>query len=85
MVEQRHTIKPWFGAKKRGLAKPISWQGWLVCFSYILFFVGDFFRIDSTSHSVSDTLRPFIIQVFITTVILLIIVSVTAENRHKKG
>lgn len=70
----------WFEAKKRGLAKPLSWQGWVIYFSYVLFVIGDFFRIDSTSHSVSDTLGTFIIQVFIATLIWWWIISRTQKR-----
>ncbi len=37
---------------------------------YVAFGVWDFIRIDATSHSASDTLRPFIIQMFALGVVL---------------
>ena len=41
----------------------------LAAFFAILFF--NFFRLDANSHSVSDTIRPFVIQTVVLTALLL--------------
>jgi len=74
--------KPWFRAKKYGWGwgLPTTWQGWIIFIAYYVFILLDFFRIDANSHSASDTIRPFIIQVVIATIILLFIVIITGEK-----
>ena len=74
--------KPWFKAKKYGYGcgLPVTWQGWLVFIIYILFIIWDFQRIDKSAHSVSDTVRPFFIQVILASVIFLLIVYLTGEK-----
>lgn len=78
----KHVTKPWFKAKKYGWGwgLPITWQGWIVFIVYFTFIIWDFFRIDESSHSASDTARPFIIQVIIASVILCIIAYMTGEK-----
>lgn len=72
----------WFRAKKYGYGwgLPATWQGWTIFIAYLIFIIWDFVRIDKTSHSVSDTLRPVIIQFIIATGILLIIIYFTGEK-----
>ncbi len=74
--------KPWFRAKKYGYGwgLPVTWQGWVVLLGYLGFILYDFFRIDKHAHSASDTLRPFIIHVILTTLILLVIAYLTGEK-----
>ncbi len=43
----------------------------LLIFLFLILSVINFFRIDSVSHSASDTLRPFIIQTAILILLLL--------------
>ncbi len=63
---------PWF--KFSGLFfKPVSKAGWLILISGIAYLVYTFINIDSRSHSVSDTLRPFVIQLLIITVLYYLI------------
>ena len=50
-----------------------------VLFAVISFF--NFIRIDSVSHSVSDTLRPFIIQTLALILILLLIDRLLGRNK----
>ena len=72
---------PWFKAKTYGYGwYPATWQGWLVLVGFIAIMVGNFYRIDATSHSNSDTIRPFIIQTFILIAILLFICYKTGEK-----
>lgn len=64
----------WFKAKLFGWGwTPVKWQGWLASFVFIALVVWDFNRIDSTSHSSSDTLINFIPQLLILLVALILI------------
>ena len=74
--------KPWFKAKRYGWGwgLPATWQGWLVLLIYFVFIIWDFFRIDSHSHSTSDTLRPFIIQLIISSIMLIFIAYLISEK-----
>ena len=56
----------WFGRKNgRGLWRPISWQGWLCVLLALGLAALDFIRLDARSHSVSDTLRPWILDMVV--------------------
>ena len=69
-IKQKNKI--WFRAKSFGWGwYPCSWQGWLILTIYILIVVLDFFRLDLNSHSVSDTLRPWIVDIFILLFLLI--------------
>ncbi len=71
----------WFKAKKYGWGwYPSTWQGWLVLSVFVFILIQDFIRIDSTSHSVSDTLRPLIIHTFFLTLLLIGVCYVTGED-----
>ena len=62
----------WFKAKLYGWGwTPATWQGWLVLavFGALLFL--NFLRLDATSHSASDTVRPFFIQTVLLVILLL--------------
>lgn len=62
----------WFKAKRYGWGwYPVTWQGWLALIVFVAFQVWNFLRIDATSHSNSDTIRPFIIQTFFAVIILI--------------
>ncbi len=61
-------------------AKLKNWGGLLLAALFIILSVLNFFRIDSVSHSASDTLRPFIIQ----TLILLMIFMLVYFSAFKK-
>jgi len=61
-------------------AKLENWGGLLLAVLFIILSVLNFFRIDSVSHSASDTLRPFIIQ----TLILLMIFMLVYLSAFKK-
>ena len=63
--------KDWFRNKKYGWGwLPNKWQGWFVTMTYVVVMMLNFYRIDHTSHSVSDTLTSFILQSTILTIIL---------------
>jgi hypothetical protein len=75
--------KLWFKAKTYGWGwTPCAWQGWFVLAGFIILDVLNFFRLDAYSHSVSDTVRPFILESFILTAILLWICYRTGEKPH---
>ncbi len=64
----------WFKRKLYGWGWiPVSWQGWLVILAFVVFEFWNFLRLDSVSHSNSDTIRPFVIQTFFALIILIII------------
>ena len=64
----------WFKAKLYGWGwVPVKWQGWFVLAIFIILVLLNFFRIDSTSHSASDTLINFIPQTIILALILIAI------------
>lgn len=76
--------KPWFHAKKLGWGYgfPATWQGWVVLIIYAVFIVWDFHRLDAHSHSVSDTFRPFIVQLVIASIVLYFIARLTSGKPH---
>lgn len=72
----------WFKSPAgRWIPRPCSWQGWVCLLSFFLIVVADFLRLDSRSHSVSDTIRPWIIDVVILAGILFLLSRFTAEKR----
>lgn len=73
--------RKWFKAKEYGWGwYPATWQGWLIIACFVIFAVWNFMRIDSTSHSGSDTLRPFIIETFGAVLLLILIAWLTGEK-----
>jgi hypothetical protein len=75
------TKKLWFRAKRYGWGwAPCSLEGWLCIVAYTIFLVWNFLRLDKVSHSNSDTLRPFVIQMLLATVILIVIAYYKGEK-----
>jgi amino acid transporter len=71
----------WFKRKRYGWGwTPATWQGWLIVLIFIIALVWNFHRLDSVSHSASDTLRPFIIQTFAMSLVLIGLCYVTGEK-----
>lgn len=71
----------WFKRKLYGWGwTPVTWQGWLVLFGFIAGVVGNFYRLDIASHSVSDTLLNFIPQTAILAILLIVICFVKGES-----
>ncbi len=69
----------WFKRKPYGWGwTPVTREGWLTVVVMVLAIVFDFLRIDSVSHSASDTLRPFFLHV-------VIIIAVFIAICYKKG
>jgi len=55
---------PWF--KRFGIIYlPIKPAGWIIMLAGIVYAIFRFVSIDSRSHSASDTLRPFLINLII--------------------
>ncbi len=70
---------PWF--KRFGIFfLPITLMGWSVLLAGATYLVYLFIAIDSVSHSVSDTLRPFVFNLFIVGVIYTGIGFLTSRN-----
>ena len=73
--------KVWFKAKQYGWGwYPSTWQAWLILFVYFVLVILDFFRLDAMSHSASDTIRPWIIDIFILGIMLVLIAWITGEE-----
>lgn len=73
--------KYWFKRKLYGWGwTPANWKGWMATLVFIAVLVLDFNRIDSTSHSDSDTLYNFIPQAFVFVIIFLFICYKTGEK-----
>lgn len=71
----------WFKAKLYGWGwTPARWQGWVTLLVFIGGIFGGFYFFDKGSHSASDTLRPFLLYVFVLVVLLLVICSITGEK-----
>lgn len=62
----------WFKRKLFGWGwVPATIEGWLVILAFLAFLAWDFKRIDALSHSASDTLRPFSMQLVIAVIALI--------------
>ena len=74
---------PWF--KRVGiLYLPKNVAGWIILLAAIVYSIFRFIDIDSRSHSASDTLRPFIINlffIFIAYTIIAFIICFLSKNR----
>lgn len=81
-------MKPWFIQKKYGYGwgLPARWQGWVVVVLYFVFILYLFVRIDTSSHSVSDTLLNFIPWVIVASVVLFFIARITSgKPKWRRG
>lgn len=73
--------KLWFKARRYGWGwTPCSWEGWTVFAAFAAVQVWNFLRIDYTSHSNSDTVRPFVIQLIISLIVLYFICYMRGEK-----
>jgi hypothetical protein len=69
---------PWF--KKIGIIfVPISIIGWIIFGAAIAYTIDIFIDIDSHSHSASDTIRPFILNLLIIGVVYSLIAWITSS------
>ncbi|MSR70518.1 hypothetical protein EXS62_00545 [Candidatus Kaiserbacteria bacterium] len=72
--------KYWFKAKRYGYGwYPATWEGWLIMLLFLVLMLANFYRIDSSSHSVSDTLINFIPQTALLVAALWYIAHKTGE------
>lgn len=71
--------KYWFHSKYGFGWYPVTIRGGIVFLLYFAFLIYIFFRIDSNSHSVSDTLIGFAPFIIGATIILLFICYLTGE------
>jgi hypothetical protein len=76
---------PWF--KRIGMFYiPRNLAGWFIMIAAIIFAVYRFIEIDSRSHSASDTLRPFIINliiIFFAYTLIAFLTSSISKNKKK--
>jgi hypothetical protein len=73
--------KYWFHAKQYGWGwYPSTWQGWTVICLYVCINLYLFYTIDSSSHSVSDTVMNYFPNAFFLIVALLVICYLTGEK-----
>jgi hypothetical protein len=71
----------WFKRKIWGWGwTPARWQGWVTLLVFVAILVWNAYRIDSMSHSASDTLINFIPQTVVLTLILIFICYKTGEK-----
>lgn len=64
--------KLWFKRKTYGWVwAPSSWEGWLVIAVYVALLIKTFVRIDSTAHSMSDSLIAFVVPFVVSTIVLI--------------
>lgn len=64
----------WFVKKSYGWGwRPVTWQGWLISFFYVLGIARFFIQAEKISHSGSDTLIRFAIPFIILTSIFILI------------
>ena len=78
-------MKPqWF--KRKGIFfVPKSLIGWAIMLIGIIYAVHIFIDIDNRSHSVSDTLRPFIIYLLLIGLAYTLIAFLTSPGSTDKG
>jgi hypothetical protein len=62
---------------------PVSLVGWIILILGLVYAVYTFIKIDSTSHSVSDTLRPFFFNLVIIAVVYSLIAFLMTRNNKK--
>jgi hypothetical protein len=71
----------WFRRKLYGWGwTPATWQGWATIALFLLLLIANAYRIDSASHSASDTLRPFLIHTFLMVLALIAVCYKTGES-----
>jgi len=79
--KESSTSQAWFCAKKFGYGwRPVAWQGWLLLLMYVVYLTGTFIRVDSHSHSVSDTLIGIFPRFVLATILLIWICVKTGEK-----
>ena len=73
----------WF--KRNGIIfSPSSIIGWIILLIGIVYSIYSFIKIDSRSHSVSDTLINFVFRLLIIIAIYSLIAFLTSRNPNEK-
>jgi hypothetical protein len=73
---------PWF--KLYGIFYfPCAISGWLIMITGIIFAIYSFIEIDSKSHSASDTIRPFFIEIIILWAVYSLIAFLTSRDKDQ--
>jgi len=73
----------WF--KRNGLIFfPSSIIGWIILLTAIVYSIYSFIKIDSKSHSVSDTLINFVFNLLIVIAVYSLIAYLTSRNPNEK-
>jgi hypothetical protein len=71
----------WFKAKKYGWGwTPATWQGYIILGIYLIILLASFFYNTYTSDSINNTLRNFIPEVILYTLLLMFICKHTGES-----
>jgi len=66
--------KIWFKRKTYGWGwYPVTWQGWVVTSFFAFFIAWNVARIDTRSHSASDTLLNIVPQTLVAIAVLILI------------
>ncbi|OGI68021.1 hypothetical protein A2738_00400 [Candidatus Nomurabacteria bacterium RIFCSPHIGHO2_01_FULL_42_15] len=64
----------WFKRKLYGWGwTPVTWQGWVIILVFIIIVVANYYRIDASSPSESETLMNFIPQTIFLAALLMIL------------
>ena len=71
--------KYWFGSKGGFGWYPVNLKGWATLLIYFAFLIFVFVKIDSNSHSISDTLIGFAPFLFGATILLLFVCYLTGQ------
>ena len=75
------TKKPWFVTKLYGWGwTPATWQGWIILVLFALGIMWSFRRIDSMSHSDSNTLINFVLEAIFWSAALIGVCYLTGER-----
>lgn len=75
--------KYWFKTKTYGWGwRPVTWQGWVVTLVFSSLIVINFYRIDSSSHSIGETLTTYIPQTLMIIAIMVIVAYSKGEKPH---
>ncbi|MGE5042269.1 MAG: hypothetical protein ACM3IJ_05215 [Candidatus Levyibacteriota bacterium] len=71
----------WFAALKKGIGwYPVTWQGYLIVILYVVLVIWDFMRLYNDSHSILNTLLPFLPEFLFATLVLAFICYFTGEK-----
>lgn len=73
--------KLYFKAKRYGWGwTPATWEGWLITFLFLVFLIGNAFRIEAAHYSTSNSVLAVLLQNGIAVLILIAICLYTGEK-----